>query len=320
MNNRRRLIVAVWTILSMTAAAADYPARPVTLIVPQSPGGTNDFVARVIARKLGENTGQQFVVDNRPGAGGNIGTQIAARAPRDGYTLLVTISSTHAINPSLYRSVPFDPVRDFEPITLIATVPYLLVAHPSVPAKSVKELIALARARPGQLSYASAGNGTLNHLLGEMLKSMTGIDMVHIPYKGVAAALADMLGGHVPLGFASMPSVLTQVKEGKLRALGISTAERSSAAPDIPPIGDTVKGYDADLWVALYAFAGTPREIITKMHAEMLKALASRDLKELMATQGAQIVAGTPEQLAATLTNDLAKWARVVKASGATVD
>jgi tripartite-type tricarboxylate transporter receptor subunit TctC len=303
-----------------TAAAADYPTKPVTMIVPQAAGGTNDIVARVLAVELSKSLGQQFIVDNRPGAGGNIGTQIAAKAPNDGYTLLVTITTTHAANPALYKKVPFDSVKDFDPITPIAVVPYVLVVHPSVPAKSVKELIDLAKSKPGQLQYASAGNGTLNHLLGEMLKSMAGIDMVHVPYKGVAPALTDMLGGQVSIGFASMPSVLPYIKAGRLRALGVGSPKRSPTAPEIPAIAETIAGYGSDNWVGLFAIAGTPKEIIAKLHAETLKALNSKEVKEKLAAQGAELVTSTPEQFAAMLKEDLAKWAQIVKASGATVD
>jgi tripartite-type tricarboxylate transporter receptor subunit TctC len=282
-------------------AAEDYPARPVTMIVPQAAGGTNDIVARILAEDLSTSLGKQFVVDNRPGAGGNVGTQAATKAESDDYTLLVTISSTQAINPSLYRNVPFDPVKDFEPITLMGSVPNVLIVHPSFPANSVSELIAMAKSKPGEVEYASAGNGTLNHLLGEMLKTAAGIDLLHVPYKGVSPAITDVLGGHIQMAFASLPSVIAHVKEGRLKALGVSTAKRSPALPDVPAIGETVPGYDADLWVALFAIAGTPKEITAKLHDETIKALDNPTVREKMEAQGVQIATSTPEQLAAKL-------------------
>ena len=318
---RAHLAIASALVLSFgSALAADYPTKPVTIIVPQAPGGTNDIVARHVAQALSESLGKQFIVDNRPGAGGNIGTQAAARAPNDGYTLLMTISSSQAINPALYKKIPFDPVKDFVPIAPVAKVPNVLVANPSFPANNVKELIALAKAKPGEIQYASAGNGTLNHLLGAMLESEAGIQLQHIPYKGVSPALTDVLGGQVPLAFASMPSVVSNLKSGKLKALGVSSLKRSPAAPEIPAIAETVPGFSGELWVGLFAPAGTPKEITAKLNAEVVKALATKDLQEKMAAQGAEIVSGTPEQLAAMLKEDSARWAKIVKESGATVD
>ncbi len=320
----RRAVLAIASVMLPFAfgsvAAQDYPTRAVTVIVPQAPGGTNDIVARVLAEELSKSLGQPFVVENRPGAGGNIGTQLAARAKPDGYTLLVTISSSQAINPALYKQIPFDPVKDFEPITLLGSVPNVLVANPSLPANSIPDLIALAKAKPGELKYASAGNGTLNHLLGEMLKSSTNIDLVHVPYKGVAPAITDVLGGFVPVAFASLPSVVSHLKNGKLKALGVSSAKRSPVLPDVPAIGETVPGYAGDLWVGLFAVARTPKEITAKLHAETLKALGSPAVREKLEAQGVEIATSTPEELAAKLKADLALWAQVVKASGATVD
>ena len=320
----RRAVLAIASVMlpfaSGSVAAQDYPTRAVTVIVPQAPGGTNDIVARVLAEELSKSLGQPFVVENRPGAGGNIGTQLAARAKPDGYTLLVTISSSQAINPALYKQIPFDPVKDFEPITLLGSVPNVLVANPALPANSIQDLIALAKAKPGELKYASAGNGTLNHLLGEMLKTSTNIDLVHVPYKGVAPAITDVLGGFVPMAFASLPSVVSHLKNGKLKALGVSSAKRSPVLPDVPAIGETVPGYVGDLWVGLFAVARTPKEITAKLHAETLKALGSPAVREKLEAQGVEIATSTPEELAANLKADLALWAQVVKASGATVD
>jgi tripartite-type tricarboxylate transporter receptor subunit TctC len=316
----RFLVAVLAAVASSAAIAQDYPNRPVTIIVPQAVGGANDILGRILADQLARALGQQFIVENRVGAGGNIGTGAAAKAPRDGYTLLFTISAAHAVNPTLYKQVPFDPVKDFDPVMLVGTVPFLLVVNPSVPATSVQELVALAKKEPGKLAYGSSGNGTTNHLLGEMFKSMAGVDMLHIPYKGVAAILTDMLGGRVQVAFASVPSVRSHVKDGKLRALGISTMKRSSVAPDVPPVGETVTGYDADFWVALFTPAGTPKEVPAKLYAVLAKALANPEVRERFAAQGADVVGGTPEQLAAALRDDIIKWAKVVKAAGVTID
>ena len=307
--------------LAAPAIAADkYPAKPVTVIVPQAPGGANDTIARIFVQKLSENLGQPFVVENRPGAGGNIGTAAGARAPRDGYTLVLTLSSAHVVNPYLYKNAGFDPVKDFEPITPVATAGYVLVANPAFPANSVKELVAMAKARPGQLNYASAGNGTLNHLLGEMLKTMAGIDMQHIPYKGAAASVADVVGGRVPISFQSVPSALSMVQAGKLKVLGVANEQRVAALPDVPVIADTLPGFGATPWYGLFAPAGTPKDIVATLHTEALKALASPDVQEKMAQQGAEVLTSSPEQFAALIKADLVKWARIVKESGAQVD
>ncbi|KAA0178615.1 tripartite tricarboxylate transporter substrate binding protein [Cupriavidus gilardii] len=313
--------VSAVALLGATPAKADnWPSKPIQMIVPQAPGGTNDIVARLVAADLSQRLGQQVVVENRPGAGGNIGTQFAARATPNGYTLLMTISSTQAINPSLYRQVPFDPIKDFEPIALVATVPNVLVVNPAFPAKTLPELIAMAKAKPGQYRFASAGNGTLNHLLGEMLNTMAGIQLEHVPYKGVAPALNDVLGNQVPMAFASLPSVLPHIKAGKVRALGVSSARRSPFAPDIPAIGETVPGYSGDLWVGLFAVKGTPKEITQKLAQTMQVALADPALREKLGAQGAEALSATPQQFATQLKGDIDKWARIVKSSGAQVD
>ncbi len=314
------IAAAISLFASVAAQAEAYPVKPIQMIVPQAPGGTNDIVARLVAADLSQRLGQQVVVENRPGAGGNIGTQAAARAAPDGYTLLMTISSTQAINPSLYRQVPFDPVRDFEPISPVASVPNVLVANPAFPARTLPELIGMARAKPDYYRFASAGNGTLNHLLGEMLNSMAGIKLEHVPYKGVAPALNDVLGNQVPLAFASLPSVLPHIKAGKVRALGVSSAKRSPFAPDIPTIGETVPGYSGDLWVGLFAVKGTPREVTQKLSQTMQAALADKALRDKLAAQGAEALTGTPQQFAAMLKADMDKWAVIVKKSGAQVD
>lgn len=255
----RRSLLAAALALPLLGHAQAWPARPIVMIVPQAPGGTNDIVGRLVSQKLAEVLGASVVVENRPGAGGNIGTQAVAKAPRDGHTLLMTISSSQAINPALYRKPGFDPVKDFRPIGLIGSVPNVLLAHPGFAAKSVPELISMARGRPDEFRYASAGNGTLNHLLGEMLNSMAGIQLQHVPYKGVAPALNDVLGGQVPLLFGSLPSTLPHIQAGRLRALAVSGAARSPLLPDVPTIGETVPGYNGTLWVGLLRLKACPR-------------------------------------------------------------
>jgi len=246
---------------AVPAAAQPYPSRPVTLVVPQAAGGTNDIVGRLVGQKLGELMNASVVVDNRPGAGGNIGTQLVAKGPKDGYTLLMTISSSQAINPALYKNPGFDPVKDFKPVGLVGAVPNVLLVHPSFPARDFNEFLKLARQKGANYQYASAGNGTLNHLLGEMLNSMAGISMQHVPYKGVAPALNDVLGGQLPIVFASLPSALSHIKAGKLRALAVSGEKRSPVLPDVPAIAEAVPGYNGTLWIGLFAPAGANRPI-----------------------------------------------------------
>ena len=306
-------------------AQTAYPSRPIVMIVPQAAGGTNDIVGRLVSQKLAEVLGSPVAVENRPGAGGNIGTQAAAKAPKDGHTLLMTISSSQAINPALYKNPGFDPVKDFKPVSLIGSVPNVLLVNPSFPAKSVAELIALAKARPGHYQYASAGNGTLNHLLGEMLNAMAQIDLQHVPYKGVAPALNDVLGGQLPMLFGSLPSTLQHIKSGKLRALAVSGAVRSPVLPEVPTIAETVPGYSGTLWVGLFAPAGLPTEVQATLQTAMAKTLAAKDLRDKLEQQGVELAAPadqpvTPERFAALLNEDLSKWARIVKLSGATID
>ncbi len=314
-------VAAVLVAVAPLAIAADkYPTKPVTVVVPQGPGGANDSVARIVMQKVSENVGQQFIVDNRAGAGGNIGTALAAKAPKDGYTLLLTLSTAHVVNPSLYKSAGFDPVKDFEPITTVATVPYLLVVNPGFPAKNVKELIDLAKAKPGSISYASAGNGTLNHLLFEMLKTQAKIDMQHVPYKSASASLTDVVSGQVPVSFQSMPSAISMVKSGKVRVIGVATKKRVPSLPDVPTIGETLPGFGEDPWYGLFAPAGTPKEIVKFLHDETLKALNDPATKEKLAQQGGEPLTMTPEQFAAMIKQELPRWDKLVKDSGAKVD
>ena len=291
------------------------------MVVPFPPGGSVDIMARQYSEPLSRVLGVPIVVENRPGAGGNIGTQYVAKAEKDGYTLLMTISSSQAINPALFKNPGFDPVKDFKPVGLIGAVPNVLLVNPSFPARSLAELVSLAKAQPGHYQYASAGNGTLNHLLGEMLNSMAGIELQHVPYKGVAPAINDVLGGQLPIVFASMPSALAHIKAGKLRALAVSGGTRSPVLPDVPTIAETVAGYNGTLWIGLFAPAGVPADTLAKLQEGMARALAAKDLRDRLELQGVEIAPKTtPEQFAALLQEDIAKWARVVKSSGATVD
>ena len=300
--------------------AAGYPERAITVIVPQNAGGTNDIVGRIVAQKLGELMGGTMVVENRAGAGGNIGTQAAAKSAKDGYTLLMTISSSQAINPALYRSPGFDPVKDFAPIALIGTVPNVLVVNPDFPARKLADFLRLVKAEPGQHHYASAGNGTLNHLLGAMLNTAAGLDMPHVPYKGVAPAMIDVVGGRVPIAFASLPSVLSNLKSGKLVALGVSSPQRSPALPDVSAIAEQVPGYSGTLWVGLFAPRGIPADVEGKLKQDMVKVLADPVTRKALEAQGVELANATPEQFAVMLDEDIARWAKIVQAAGAKVD
>jgi tripartite-type tricarboxylate transporter receptor subunit TctC len=312
------------TIFAATASgafAADYPTKPIRLVVPFSAAGTTDFLARAIAQKLGQNMGTTVIVDNRPGAGGNIGSDIVAKSDPDGYTLLLGTVGTHAINASLYKKMPYDTVKDFAPITLVASVPNIVVVHPSVPAKSIKELLALAKSKPGQLTFASSGNGSSIHLSGELFKSMAGVDMLHVPYKGSGPAVSDLIGGQVNMMFDNMPSSLPHVKAGRLRAIAVTSAKRSPAAPDVPTIAESgVPGYEAVAWFGVLAPAGTPPAIVNKLNAEIVKVLKSPDVAQRLASQGAEPVSNTPEEFSAYIKTEMVKWAKVIKASGAQVD
>ena len=317
----RRAVLAALTLVAGAALAQDkYPSKPVTIIVPQAPGGANDTIARILAQKLTEQTGQQFIVDNKPGAGGNLGTAAAAKAKNDGYTLVLTVNSAHVINPALYKSVGFDPVKDFEPITPVATAGYVLVANNGFAPKNVSELIAAAKAAPGKITIASAGNGTLNHLIGEMLGKAAGIDMLHVPYKGASAAVTDLVGGQVQVSVQSLPSSISFIKGGKLKVLGTVNEKRVGALPEVPTIGETIKGFGSTPWYGLLAPAGTPKAIVAQLHAEVAKALDTPDAKDKLAAVGCEPFKSTPEQFAALIKDDLSKWAKIVKDSGATVD
>ncbi|MBB1602714.1 tripartite tricarboxylate transporter substrate binding protein [Variovorax sp. UMC13] len=302
-------------------AQAAFPSKPITIIVPFSAGGTTDILARVVGLHMGTDLGQPVVVDNRAGAGGNIGGQAAARANPDGYTLFMGTVGTHAINQSLYKKMPFDPIKDFAPLSRVAMVPNLLVVNPGQPYKSVKELIAYGKANPGKINFGSSGNGSSIHLSGELFKQMTGVDMQHVPYRGSAPAVSDLLGGQISVMFDNMPSAIQHVKGGKLRALAVTTAKRSPALPDVPTIAEAgVPGYEATSWFGLLAPAGTPAPIVAKLNAAILKALADPEVKKKLAEQGAESHGEKPEEFAAFIKSETAKWGKVVKESGASLD
>ena len=322
MIHQRRTLLALTLALAATGAIAQdkYPSKPVTLIVPQAAGGANDAIARVIAQKLTEQFGQSFIVDNRTGAGGNVGTVAAARARPDGYTLMLTADSSMVINPSLYKSTGFDPIKDFEPVGTVATAGYVLVANPAFPARNTAELVALAKQQPGKINIGSAGNGTLNHLIGEMLGKATGIDLVHVPYKGSAAAVTDLVAGQVQVSVQSLPSSIAFIRSGKIKVLGVVNPTRLPALPDAPTIGETIKGFGTTPWYGVFAPAGTPKAIVTQLNAAIAKALESKDAQERLAGVGCEPYKTTPEQFAHLVRDDLPRWARIVKESGATID
>jgi tripartite-type tricarboxylate transporter receptor subunit TctC len=297
-------------------AQSDYPTRPVKIVVPSPPGGGTDILARVLAQHFSKAFGQPFVVENKPGAGNMIGIESVARAPADGYTLLV-VASTLALNSVLYKKVPYDPVRDFAPITIAATAPNVLVVNPGLPVKSLTEFIALAKAKPGALSYGTPGIGTSPHLSMELLKSMAGIDLQHVPYRGTAAAVTDVIGGQIAATFANALTAKPQVDSGRVRALAVSGPSRVEAFPAVPPVAEAgVAGYEAMQWYGVAAPAGTPAPIIARLHAEAAKALKSDEMKEKLALDGAQPVGSTPAEFAALIRRELDKWARVVRAAG----
>ena len=297
-----------------------YPSKSVRLIVPFAPGGSNDIMARLTAQKLSESLGQSVVVDNRGGASGIIGTDLAAKAPPDGYTLLM-MSLTFAVNPSLFRKLPYDTQKDLTPVTLVAFAPLMLVIHPSIPAKSVQELLAYARANPGKLNFGSGGPGTTPHLAGEMLKMMARVQMTHVPYKGGGPALIDLMGGQIQLMLENIPSTLPLAKSGKLRALAVSGLKRSPLAPELPTLDEAgLKGYEITGWNGLFVPSGTQANIVSYLHAETAKALAQPDVKERLATMGAEGVGSSPEDFRAFVKAEITKWARVVKEAGLKVE
>jgi tripartite-type tricarboxylate transporter receptor subunit TctC len=312
---------AATAVFPAATLAQGYPVKPVRMVVPFPPGGATDIVARLIAQKLTDSVGQQVIVDNRAGAGGTIGSDNAAKSAPDGYTLVMATSSTHAIAPSLYSKLPYDPVRDFAPVTLIASATILLAVHPSLPAKSVSELIGIAKKQPNALSFASSGNGGISHLVGEHFKSVAGVQMLHVPYKGDTPALIDLVSGQVHLMFGTAVSFLPYVKAGRLNALAVTNAKRSPIVPNVPTVAESgLPGFEALQWFGIFVPSATPKDVIGRLNAEIVKALKLPDVRERLTGLGAEIVGSTPEQFAAFQKADMAKWAKVVKESGAKIE
>jgi tripartite-type tricarboxylate transporter receptor subunit TctC len=320
--HRRRILGAALGLFALAggaaAAADDYPNRPITLVVPFPPGGSTTIVARIIGDKLAEALGQQIVVDNRGGAGGTIGTRAVAKSAPDGYTLLLGYTGTLAIGPTLYPGAGYDPRKDFEPIGMIGHAPNSLVVHPSFNVHSVKELVAYAKANPGKVNYGSAGVGTVSHVAGVYFANAAGIQLTHIPYKGTGPALADLLGGHIPMAFAPIPATHASIAEGSLRGLAVTSAKRSSLLPDVPTIAEAgVPGFEASLYYGLVAPAGTPRPVIDKLNKALRDVLATEEVRKRLAIDGAEPVPGTPEEYAKHIDQDETKWSKVVRDSGA---
>jgi len=311
---------AVLCVTSTIASAQTYPTRPLRLIVAFAPGGSVDVVARLVGQKLGESLGQQVVIDNRPGAGGNVSAEIAARAAPDGYTLYICSASLVA-NPSLYRKVAYDPIKDFAPVTLLASAQSVLVAHPGFTAKSVKDLIALAKKMPGKINYASPGSGSSGHLTMELFKSLAGVDLVHVPYKVMSQLQGDVIAGQVPLAFSTIPGALPHIQAGRMLPLAVSGARRSPVLPNVSTVGEAgVPGYEAATWYPILVPAGTPRAIVEKLNAELVAIVRAPDMKERFVSMGVDVIGSTPEELGAHIKSELRKWEKVVQLSGARVD
>ena len=320
--SRRMVVVAAFLVLSTSAAIAQtWPAKPIRIVVPFPAGGSTDIVGRLLADKLSQSLGQAVVVDNRAGAGGTSGSDVAAKSAPDGYTFLLGTSSTHAIAPALYPKLAYDPVKDFAPVSLVGTATILMVVHPSVPAKSVAEFVALAKAKPGAMMFGSTGNGSVSHLTAEYFKSLAGIDMQHVPYKGDAPMTLDLVAGRVQVAFGTAVAFLPQVQAGKLNALAVTDARPSPVAPQLPTVAASgLPGFEVLQWFGLLAPAGTPREIVARLNADVGKALQHPDVQEKLKGLGMQIVGGPPEQFGSFMRAEAVKWARIVKDSGAKVD
>ncbi len=315
------LVCASGLATALPSFAQGFPAKPIRWILPYPPGGGSDTIARPVARKLSENVGQQVIVDNRGGAGGNIGMETAARAAPDGYTIVMGLTAQLAVNPALYQKIPYDPIRDFEPITLLANGAYVLAAHPSLPVKTMKDVIMIARKRPGEILYASSGNGSGAHLASELLNNMTGIKLKHVPYKGGGPALVDTISGQTQLLFATPIASSGHLKAGRLRAIAVSTTKRVNSMPDVPTIAESgVPGFDAGVWYGMLAPKGTPRDIITRLNEEFRKVLGDPDIRNFLTKSAVEPDGGTPEELGKYMRSELAKWAKVVKAANIRLD
>ena len=315
-----RTVIAGFALAALgvsPALAQNYPGKPIRILIAQAPGSATDVISRVVGNQLSAALGQPVVIEARPGAGGAVGTEAAARAAPDGYTLFMANNSTHGSNPALYPKLPYDAVSDFAPITLVAAVPYVLVVDPSLPVKSVQDLIALAKSKPGKMNYASAGNGSTHQFCGELLKSMSGIDVLHIPYKGSPPAIAGLLGGEVSLMFANLTDIGSQIRSGKVKALAVTVTKRASLLPEVPTMSEAgLAGFDIGSWFGLLAPAGTPAPIISRLNAETVKVLGRADVQSTLGAQGLELVPGTPEQFATHIKSEIAKFTRIAKAAG----
>ena len=315
----RHLLAAI--LLCSSPAHAQYPSKPIHLIVPFPPGGGNDTVARAIAQQIGPDLGQPVVVDNRPGAGGSVGAELAAKAPADGYTLFLAGVGSHAVNPNLHAKLPYDAVKDFAPITLVASAPSVLVVNPSVPARSIAEFTAYARANPGKLNYASNGNGSAAQLAAAMYESMAGVRMVHVPYKGIAPAMTDLMSGEVQLMFGTVVALVPHIQAGKLRALAVTSRKRSALLPDVPTIAESgLPDYQAGSWYGILAPAGTPREVIERLHGAIIKAIRQPEVAKRLAAEGAEVIGSTPEEFGAHIRSEIARVGAVVRAAGIRIE
>ena len=315
------IVIAAAAGAAAQAGAQSYPTRPVRVIVPYAPGGATDLTARLVGAKMGEAFGQQVIVENRPGGAGMIGAEIVAKAAPDGYTLLIATPAEIAINPHLFAKMTYQPERDFAPVSLAASTPLILVVHPAVPAQSVKDLLALARSKPGRMTSASAGTGGVQHMALDLLKMTAKVDIVHVPYKGAGPAIPDLIGGHVDMFFAGMPPALPHVKSGKLRALAVTTAKRSAAAPEVPTMAESgVTGFDINNWFAFFVPAGTSADVVARLNTEINRALRLQDVKDRLSPQGAEAVGTSPEELARYARAESEKYAKLIRASGAKAD
>ncbi len=318
---RRPLIILIAGIAAGAAHAQNFPSKPIRMIVPFTPSGSTDVIARVIAQKIGETMGVQVIIDNRPGAGGNIGVELAAKSPPDGYTLVMGHIGTMAVNPSLYKRLPYDPLRDFAPVALVALVPNLLAVHPALPVKNVKELIALARANPGKLNYGSSGAGGTPYLACEYFKLAAKLDITHVPYKGAAPMAADLAGGQVEMTITGIPSLLPFVKANRVRVLAVTTAQRIAFMPEVPTVAEAaLPGFEAISWYGVLAPAATPKEIVARINREIGKAVANPDTAERLAAEGANPSAGSPEQFGSFIRSEILRWGKVIKTTGTTID
>lgn len=321
MNNTLAWALATALAMGTVAAAAQtYPTKPIRIIVPFPAAGAADILARSIGNELTRSWGQQVVADNRPGAGGNIGADLAAKATPDGYTLFMAAATTHAASVSLYSKLPYDLQKDLAPVSLAANISHILLTHPSLPVKTVNELVALAKAQPGKINWGLQGNGTLSHLETELFKELSGVQVQLVPYKGSAPGLTDLIAGNIQVFFDSIPPALPHVQSGRLRGLAVAGSKRSPAVPDLPTIGESLRGFEADNWFGVMVPAGTPKEIIAKLNAEIVKVLSNPETKKNMLARGAVLHPSTPAEFAAILRSDIAKWGRVVKRSGARIE